>query len=162
MAVLAQPVGELADRRRLARAVDADDEDHARAVVDGQRPRLAEQRLDLAGERGLEVVEIAPLAQPLDELHRRRHAHVCADQRLLERLPRVVVERVEADQPLTDRPSRASERAAEPPEEARGLCLRICLRLGLSEQLTPRSHESARIQAVLPTLTAVAPGRLTK
>ena len=26
-----QPVGELADRRRLARAVDADDEDHVRA-----------------------------------------------------------------------------------------------------------------------------------
>ena len=81
--VLAQPEGELADRRRLARAVDADDEHDARPLVDGQHRRLSEQRLDLLLERRLELVEIPALPQPLDENVRRRHAYVRADQRLL-------------------------------------------------------------------------------
>ena len=101
-AVLAQPVGKLPDRRRLARTVDADDEHDARPVVDRQRPRLSEQRLDLLRQRCIELVEIAPLAQPLDERLGRGHAHVRSDQRLLEPFPRLVVERVEARQALPD------------------------------------------------------------
>ena len=139
-AVLAQPKCELADRRRLSRPVDADDEHDARPVVDGQRSRLSEQRLDLFGQRRPELVEIAPLAQPLDEDVRRRHAHVGADERLLERFPRLVVERVEARQPLPDPAPAAAQRATQPAEEPGGLLLWILLWLLVAEQLSPRSH----------------------
>ena len=53
-AVLAELLRELADRRRLAGSVDADDEDHARAGVEREDRRAAEERLDLVGEGILE------------------------------------------------------------------------------------------------------------
>ncbi len=110
--VFPQAKGELADGRRLARAVDADHEHDARSVVDGQRPRLAEQPLDLLRERRVELAEFAPPAQPLDEHVRGSHAHVGADQRLLEVLPRLVVEGIEAGQPLPDAAAASAKRAA--------------------------------------------------
>ena len=65
--VLAKSMGELADRRRLAGPVDADDEEHTRVVVTASVPGVAEQCLDLLGECGAEIVEIAPRAQALNE-----------------------------------------------------------------------------------------------
>ena len=93
--VLAELAGELADGRRLPGAVDADDEDDARARVERERRRLAEQGLDLLDERVLEIAGDAARLEPAHELGRGGHADVAADQRLLEPLPRLVVGRVE-------------------------------------------------------------------
>ena len=87
-AVLAELLRELADRRRLAGAVDADDEDHRRAGRERQRRRRPEQRRDLLGERLREVAHILAGLEPRDELGRRLDADVGAEQRLLEPLPR--------------------------------------------------------------------------
>ena len=85
---------ELADRRRLPRAVDADDEDHARPLCDVQDARLAEQRGDLLAERRLRSPS-SPRASS-----RRTSSAVASrrrrlDQRLLEPLPGEVVGGIE-------------------------------------------------------------------
>ena len=100
--VLVKLAGELADRRRLPRAVDADDEDHARLGLERERRRLAEERLDLLDEGVLEIAGDPARLEPPHELGRRRDADVASDQRLLEPLPRLVVGRVER------RPTRAA------------------------------------------------------
>src|SRR3954447_8067087 len=51
VAVLGEPSRELADRRRLARAVDADDEDQAGTPVEFEAPGVAEHRGDLLLQR---------------------------------------------------------------------------------------------------------------
>ena len=72
-AVLRELARELADRRRLAGAVDADDEDDGGPPRGGRkRRRLAEERLDLVGERVAEVGDLAARLEPPDELGRRR------------------------------------------------------------------------------------------
>ncbi len=94
--MLAELLRELADRRRLAGAVHADDEDHRRLVREVERRRLAEERRDLLGERrvrarsGPGAPRAGARARP--SRARRRRA---VDQRLLEPLPRRVVVRVE-------------------------------------------------------------------
>ena len=93
--VLTKPLGELADRRRLSRPVDADDEEHARTVVHGQRPGIPEQVRDLVGERLVQVSEVAARLEPADQLGGRPHADVRADERLLEPLPGELVGGVE-------------------------------------------------------------------
>ncbi len=93
--VLVQLARELADRRRLPRAVDADDEDHAGLGGQLERRRLAEERLDLADERVFEVPGDSARFEPPHELGCRGDADVAPDERLLESLPRLVVGRVE-------------------------------------------------------------------
>ena len=76
--VLAQLLRELPDRRRLAGAVHADDEDRRSGfAVERERRRLAEQRLDLLDERVLERARLrrAPRAAaraPRSRARRRR------------------------------------------------------------------------------------------
>src|SRR4051795_5139590 len=96
---LAQVPGELADRRRLAGAVDADDEDDRRVgpqvdrVVAGAR-ELGEQLGQAAGQR-LAAGKLALLGLALELLHHLGGgpgADVGVDQRLLQALPRLLVE----------------------------------------------------------------------
>jgi hypothetical protein len=71
--LLLQPVGELADRRRLARAVDADHQDHVRAGKAPHFERLrdrSEDLLDLLGEDRAQP----PLVEALELLARDRLA----------------------------------------------------------------------------------------
>ena len=139
--------GELADRRRLAGAVDADDEDDGGRVRDVERRRLAEQRRDLLGERLAELGQLLPRLEPPDQLGRRAHADVGVDQRLLEPLPRGVVGRVERRDLdlLGQRAPRLAERVAQPAEEP---ALRLVVsagRVGVAQELCPASrHEPGR------------------
>ena len=87
MPVLPQPLGQLADRRRLAGAVDADDEQNARVGPYVENRRVAQERRDLFRQRGVEIGQIRTSFEPPDELGRRGHADVGADQRFLEPLP---------------------------------------------------------------------------
>ena len=103
-------------------------------LAHGQGARLAEQCGDLLDERLPEIVDVAPPAEPLDQLVGRGHAHVGRDQRLLERLPRLVVARVEAPNRQSDRGARPTERAAQPSEEASSL-LRLVGVVLVAEQL---------------------------
>jgi hypothetical protein len=82
VAVPAQPVGELADRRCLPGAVHADDEQHAGIGAHGERAGIAEQRRELVRQRCVEIGEVLARLEPADEL-------------LLEPLPGRVVARVE-------------------------------------------------------------------
>jgi hypothetical protein len=134
-AVLGKAVGELADRRRLAGAVDADDEYDARAVVHRERGRLAEQGRDLLHQCLRQVVDVTAPAEPLDEFVRRGHAHVGGDQCLLELLPRFVVARVKAPERQADRGACTAEGAAEPPEEPPALVLGLGDPALVTEQL---------------------------
>ena len=91
--------GELADRRRLAGAVDADDEDHRRVgpqvdLVVAGAGELGEQLREAVGQRlAADQVALLGLAfELLDDLGGRRGADVGVDQRLLEALPGVLVE----------------------------------------------------------------------
>ena len=93
--MLSEAVGELADRRRFARAVDADDKNHARLSVEGEGARLTEQRSGLLDQRFAEIAELAPRLEAPHELGSRRNADVGGDQRLLQPLPSGVVGRVE-------------------------------------------------------------------
>ena len=92
--------GELADGRRLARAVDADDQDHERALirVDHQRPgdRL-ERALDLVSEDlfhflGADPALVAPMRHGLANARRRGEAEVGLDEDVLEVVERGGVE----------------------------------------------------------------------
>src|SRR5204862_3731586 len=96
MPVLRQRCRELADRRRLAGAVDADDENHARRTADVQRSGVSEKRSNLVGKGLSEIAELSARLEPLHELCGRAHADVGLDQRLLEPLPGEVVARVES------------------------------------------------------------------
>src|SRR5262249_56162213 len=66
--VLGQFACELPDRRRLSRAVDADDEDHAGLPVEREDRWLTEQRLDLLDERTLEIAGHTTRFESPDEL----------------------------------------------------------------------------------------------
>ena len=139
-AVAVELARQLADRRRLAGPVHADDEHDSGLVREVERGRLAEQCLDLLGERLLQAVEVAARLEPADELDRRGHANVGGEQRLLEALPRLVVGRIELgrDELLLQRPPALPERIAEAGEEA-GALLRVDLGLRLvAQQLRPR------------------------
>jgi hypothetical protein len=140
--VLAQLLGELADRRRLAGAVDADNEDHARAVRQVERAGLAEHLGDLLRERGTEVAELVARLQPSHELGGRAHADVAVDQRLLEPLPVLVRARIEgrgSELPGQCAPALA-ERVAQPAEEPLLLLGRFLRAFRVAQQLCPASR----------------------
>ena len=92
--------GELADGRRLAGAVDADDEDHERALrrIDHQRAGdRSERALDLVREDPLHLVRIdpalvAPAADRLANAGRGGEAEVGLDEHVLEIVERGGVE----------------------------------------------------------------------
>ncbi len=112
--VLAQLLRELADRRRLARAVDADDEDHGRLLAEVERPRLAEHRRDLLLERLAQIAELAAGLEPAHELRGRADADVAVDEGLLEPLPVLRVAGIEGRrrQLARERPPALAERVA--------------------------------------------------
>ncbi len=95
MPVLAELFGELADRRRLPRAVDADDEHDARAFPHCERRGLAEQHRDLVRQRGVQITDLAARLEPAHELCCRANADVGANQRFFEPLPRELVAGIE-------------------------------------------------------------------
>ena len=136
--VLVELAGQLADGRRLSGAVDADDEDDARARLEGERRWLPEQRLDLLDERALELSGDAARLEPPYELGRRGNSDVASDQRLLEPLPGLVVGRVEPRRRQLggERLAALRERLAHPAEEARALRL-VRLRDVVAEKLGP-------------------------
>jgi hypothetical protein len=139
MTVLSQPVGELADRRRLAGAVDADDEHDTRLPRKLDSRRLAEEVRHLDGERLVEVGEIAACLEPSHELSRGGDADVAGDQRLLEPLPGRRLTRVERRccQLLRERPAAAPERIAQARQEPGALVCRLLVRTSVSEQFSP-------------------------
>ena len=85
--------GELADRRRLAGPVDADDEHDRRAAGD-RRARAPvevardEQRGELGADGRLGAARVASRAGPLDDVDRQGGADVAGDERLLDVVPR--------------------------------------------------------------------------
>ena len=103
-----QDARDLADRGGLARAVDAHDEHHPGvAVVAGDAQatvhRGVDQGQELLAEHGASIgggaaVDAHPGAQPLDELLGGADADVGGEQGVLDRLPRVLVEAVTAEQ----------------------------------------------------------------
>ena len=136
--MLTEPVGELADRRGLAGAVDTDDEDDTGLAFELDARRLAEELRDFLGEGVVQLAEIRPALEPADELRRRRHADVARDQRLLEPLPRRRVAGIEGrgGKLLGERAAAASERVPEPREEA-GALLRLGHGAAVAEQVSP-------------------------
>ena len=115
---------ELRDRRRLARAVDPDDEDDRRH----RRPRLPrprdrgprrEERQELVLERDIGR-HVAVRARPVEHLDRELRAHVRADEGLLDLLPRVDVGRhASAQQAPHAGPERAAGRLERIEQRAR-------------------------------------------
>jgi hypothetical protein len=63
--------------------------------VDVDCPRISEQRCDLFRQRRVEIGQLWSRFEPRDELCRRAHADVRADERFLEPLPGRVVTRIE-------------------------------------------------------------------
>ena len=137
---------QLADRRRLAGPVHADDEHDSGLVREVERRRLAEQCLDLLGERMLQAVEVAARLEPAHELDRRGHANVGGEQGLLEALPRLVVGRIELGRGEPPAAPAGSSRATAEAREQAGALLRVDLGLRLvAQQLRPRPrHDDGR------------------
>ena len=146
-AVLSEPRRELADRRRLARAVDADDEDHGGLVGNVEDRSLAEELGYLLGQRRVQVRELATRLEPPHELGRGADADVAGDERLLELLPVGVVPRVEGGRRrelARERSARLRERVAQPREEpATVLLVGIGRRVRLAQQLPPATRRAA-------------------
>src|SRR5215212_1372312 len=138
--VVAQAVGELADRRRLTRAVDADHQDNARLPVQLKPRRLAEKDRRLLGQRLAEIADLAARLEPLHELGRRRHADVGRDQGLLETLPGCVVSRIEGSgrDLISQRPAAFAERVSQSREEPTRVLARFPAgAIGVAQELLP-------------------------
>ena len=146
-AVLREPRRELADRRRLAGAVDADDEDHGGLVGDVEDRRLAEELGHLLGQRRVQIRELAAGLEPPHELGGGADADVAGDERLLEPLPVGVVagiERGRRRELARERSARLGERVAQPREEpAAALLVGLGRRVRLAQQLRPATWRAA-------------------
>ena len=84
--------GELADRRRLAGAVDADDEHDRGPALDRGAGLPVDVAIDqqggqLGADRRLRPARLASLPGALDEIDRQRGADVTGDERLLDLVP---------------------------------------------------------------------------
>ena len=138
--MLAEALGQLADRGRLAGAVDADDEHDRRPLGDGQRPRLAEQLLQLFRERRAEVA-VGPRASS-----RRTSSAVAGTPTSAmisdssRPLPGLVVRRVEGGERYLggERLAALRERVAQAREEATPGLLRLGRAIRVAQQLAPR------------------------
>ena len=91
-----QPRCELTDRRRLAAAVDADDQHHGRRGLQIQlRPRQREKPLDVFAEARHNLIARLPLflfcdgLEPSDDLRGRRNAEIGDDEHLFELVPKL-------------------------------------------------------------------------
>ena len=100
--LLLQVPGELADRRRLAGAVDADDQDQRRPLLDVEADAVAAaelgEQLDQPGADCVTALELAALdlgLEPADDVGGRPGADVGHDQGLLKPFERLGVERLE-------------------------------------------------------------------
>ena len=102
--LLLEVPGELADGRGLAGAVHADHEDHGGLGADVDRVLALRARASASSSRSRRLEGPRPAASSpaldlllelADDLGGRRRAHVRVDQRLLEALPCLVVERLE-------------------------------------------------------------------
>ncbi len=138
--LVAQMPGELADRRRLAGAVNADGDDHRRLTADvdptlTDTRRLGEQ-LDQPLAEHLAALEAAFADfrfERRDDRRRRAGADVRHDQRLLEPFPGVLVEHTEQRRLdlRAERLARLRHALAQTPEEAAfALRARSARRLG--------------------------------
>ena len=129
--------GPLADRRRLAGAVDTDDEDAGRSPVDPRGDERAVHRRVDEGEQLLSQpvphgglvgrpVDGDPRAQRVDELGRRPDAEVGGEEGVLHLLPCGLVQAPageQGQQPLAEcgvRPGQAGAQAARRPPAPRG------------------------------------------
>src|SRR5205807_3530173 len=139
VAVLGEAKRELSDRRRLARAVDADDEQDGRMRADGEAARLAEEARDLVRERLAQIRDVGARLEPLDELRGRANPDVGGDERLFEALPSGLVAGVEGGrcELLGERAAALAERLAQPPEEPAALLLALRPRPVLAQELRP-------------------------
>ena len=135
MPVLPQPLSQLADRRRLAGAVDTDDEQNARVGAHVESRRVTQECRDLFRQCGVEIDQIRTSFEPPDELGRRRHADIGSDQRFLEPLPRSGVTWIERRRRELCSEGRAAlrERVAKPREQTCTRGLGLGLRIVLSE-----------------------------
>ena len=143
--MLAQPVGELADRRRLAGAVDPDDEHDRRVAGQLDARRLSEELGHLLRKRLVQIDEPAAQLEPPHQLGGGRDADVPRDQRLFEPLPRGGVAGIErrGGELLRERAAAAPERVTEPREEPRALLAALFIRFPVPEQLSPRACHGA-------------------
>ena len=166
--LLLQVPRHLADRRGLAAAVHAHYEDHG--GPDGQvdrvavEPRRVGQQLAQAAREVLPSLQLAALGlrlQPFDDLRGRGRTHVGVDERLLEVLEGLVVERLKDSclELRAERLARFRHVVAQTPEEA--AALRLAVRLGSGrrrvlagdEQVVPGAgHRPASIVALLSRL----------
>src|SRR6185437_1752622 len=145
---LAQVPGDLADRRRLARAVHAAHEQDGRmggdvdAGIARRRHQLGDDLLEPAGEllRGRQPAGVGLRLEPLDDRDRGGDAAVGQEQRLLEPLPHLGIGGVEHDpgELLGHCLAAEGEVLAEAREEAAARLLR--LRFGDVVAVTGAEH----------------------
>ena len=119
-----EPLGELGDRGRLARAVDPGDQvDRRLRRRDGQRarPGVGEQGLELALDERDQVLVGRPvgvrLADAVDDLVRGLHAHVGLDQLGFELVEEVLVDLPAEPGADVEQPGRPGEALLESVEE---------------------------------------------
>src|SRR2546430_2632512 len=144
MPMLPEPLGQLADRRRLARAVDADHEQDARTTAAVESRRVAEEARDPLCQRGVEIDGVGTSLEPSHELGRRGDADVRTDQRFLEPLPRVGVAWIERRRRELggESPPAPRERITKPREKSRTRPPGPSLRVLFSQELGPATRQS--------------------
>ena len=156
--LLLQVPGDLADRGGLAAAVDPHHEDHRGLLGEGDRvavhARGLGQQLAQAPCEVLAALQLAGLRlvlEPLDDRGRGGRAHVGVDQRLLEVLEGLVVERLEHRglELGAERLARLRHVLAQAAEEAAalGLVLRGRRRAAAS---SPVTNSSCQVRAMGP------------
>src|ERR687887_1909402 len=146
-AVLGQAEGELPDRRRLAGAVDADDEEDGGVRGDVEAARLAEEAGDLVREGRTQILDVAAGFEPLDELRGGANPDVGGDERLLEPLPGRLVAGVEGGRRelFGERAAALAERLAQPSEEPAALLLALRRRAVLAQELRPAPRHAGTL-----------------
>ena len=169
-----EDAGQTADRRGLADAVDADHEDDARLAVDAVgSDATIETRVDELHEllaqsrpccvRRADALDAYPGPQGVDELRGGSDAHVGGEERLLELLPRGLVETVATEDGQESLPQRglgAGQTRPQPDEttlrsvgtfERRGRC-RVVVGVRLEEVVVLVGQVRLRVLRVVDLL----------